>query len=312
MVIHATVGQYTLGRRLGKGTYGQVFEGLKEGSSKSFALKQISYHVTGDFLHLFFREISILKSLNHPGIVEIVDVIVPHNRDHIIIVTPLMDSDLRAFVKQKYSTDRRVPIDVTRKIFAQLVDAVAYCHSVHVWHRDLKPHNVLINWETCTIKIADFGLAKNVTCRLLPPKNPLTHEIVTLGYRAPEVILGCSSYDESIDVWSLGTILFELLAGEPFISSKTEIGTLMEIFEIVGTPSEALIPGCSTWTNFSTEFPKWTPKGSVDRIAVRCAHVPLEIIDVIESMIRIDPKSRISSNQLKNHGWISGICHPIN
>jgi len=305
MVVPVQGCPYILGRRLGKGTYGQVFEGLREGCTKPFALKQIPYHVTGDFLNLFFREISILKSLNHNGIIEVVDVVIPRNKDHIIIVTPLMDSDLRNYVKQRFP-DRKVPIHVTQKIFSQLVDAVAYCHAMHVWHRDLKPHNILIMWETLQIKIADFGLAKNVTSRLIDSKPPLTHEIVTLWYRAPEVILGCSNYDGSIDVWSMGTILFELLAGCSLISSKTEVGTLMEIFELVGTPSEELIPGCSQWPNLSVDFPRWFPEGAAERLAMKCPSVPFEIVCLIESMIRIDSKSRIACHDLKKNVWISG------
>ena len=305
MVVQTDACPYTLGRRLGKGTYGQVFEGFKEGASMAFALKQIPYHVTGDFLHLFFREISILKSLDHPGIVKVVDVVVSNNQDHIYIVTPLMDSDLRAYVKQNFA-DRKVPLDKTRKIFAQLVNAVAYTHSMLVWHRDLKPHNILIDWETCGIKIADFGLAKNVTSRLIGKKAPLTHEIVTLWYRAPEVILGCSSYDGSIDVWSMGTILFELVAGCSLISSNTEVGTLMEIFELVGTPSEEITPGCSSWSDFSPAFPKWSSVGSLERIAVKCPGAPFEIVELIDAMIRINGSSRITCSELKKNTWICG------
>lgn len=299
-------GPYLMGKRLGKGTYGQVFAATRSGSTDRFAMKQIQFHMTDEYLHLFFREISILKSLSHhPGIIKIIDIVVPNKKGTIFLVTELMDSDLRGFVKKMYP-DRRVPVPTTRFLFTQIVSAVAFCHSNHVWHRDLKPHNILIDWTSRRIKLSDFGLAKNVTGRLFGPNAKLTHEIVTLWYRAPEVILGSSDYDGSIDVWSLGSILFELYAGKSLFDSKTEIATLMRIFALVGTPTEENCPGCSAWANFSTSFPAWPHQDSTERFKELCSDVPDILPELVSQMLNINGQKRPSPHDLLANEWIGG------
>jgi serine/threonine protein kinase len=303
MTLKTCVGQYTITKRLGKGTYGQCFEAANR-EGHSVALKRIQYDSVNEYLHLFFREISILKSLSHPGIVKILDVVIPvHDDQQIYIVMELMTSDLRAYVKQNYE-DRRVPLDSLQIIFSQIVSAVAFCHANNVWHRDLKPHNILIDWETLQIKIADFGLAKNINNRIVSSKVPLTHEIVTLWYRAPEVILGCSTYTSAIDVYSLGTVLYELCAGKPMFQGKSEVGTLMEIFALLGTPTESSCPGCSKWPHFSNKFPTWSSETATERIACKLPQSSASLARLIESMVRIDYRTRVTCKELLQDPWI--------
>lgn len=301
-----TIGSYMVTRRLGKGTYGQCFAAVGR-DGVSVALKKIPYDSFDEYLHLFFREISILKSLSHPGVVRVMDVFAPNTVEQIYIVMELMTSDLRAYVKHSYA-DRRVPLDTAQLIFSQMVSAVGYCHSRNVWHRDLKPQNILIDWESTRIKIADFGLAKNVSWRQIPSKVPLTHEIVTLWYRAPEVILGCSTYTSAIDVYSMGTVLFELLAGKSMLTSSTEVGTLIDLFSLLGTPCEDICPGCSAWTYFSDAFPRWSSEGALERIGNKLPPVPNQVIEIIESMVRINALNRVTCNELLTNSFITVLA----
>ena len=101
----------------------------------------------------------------------------------------------------------------------QVMAALLHCYQRRIMHRDLKPCNILIGEDEQTVKLADFGLARSFG---LPLKS-YTHEVVTLWYRAPEVMLGTKIYGTGIDMWSLGCILFEIATGKPLFQGKSEI-----------------------------------------------------------------------------------------
>ena len=93
----------------------------------------------------------------------------------------------------------------------QLLEGIAYCHENHVLHRDLKPQNLLISTKKGELKLADFGLARAFGI----PVNTFSNEVVTLWYRAPDVLLGSRNYSTSIDIWSAGCIFAGLLPDIP-------------------------------------------------------------------------------------------------
>ena len=153
--------RYKLLKPLGKGTYGQVLSATDMDSGDLVAVKRVFFNYLNDYLFLFFREISILKSLNHSSILPIRDV-VSVQEGCIWIITPLYDSDLRSYIRSQYPRNRRVPMEDVRILFYQIVQGTAYCHSMHVLHRDLKPQNILIDHKTKQIRIADFGLSNRI------------------------------------------------------------------------------------------------------------------------------------------------------
>ena len=300
------IGSYLLLEQLGHGTYGQVFSGKHVKTGKKFAIKKILYNVTQEFIFLHFREISILKSLKHASIIEISDVVVPSSLDSdcIYIVFPLYDSDLRMYVKTHFK-DRKVPLGILKDLFVQIVSGISYCHKRKILHRDIKPPNVLVDWKSLKIKICDFGLAKSFIHRTFSNEEgvALTHEIVTLWYRAPEVLLGCQYYDYKIDVWSLGVLLLEMLWGMCPFNGRTEIETLMKIFNLVGTPNRENCPGCTEWEFWSEEYPIWKPEKALSRIKKRdlSSESSEEFLELAESMLRINPKNRIDCEDVLRH-----------
>lgn len=106
------------------------------------------------------------------------------------------------------------------------MEALLHCYQRRIMHRDIKPCNILISEDETTIKLADFGLARTFGL----PLKTYTHEVVTLWYRAPEVILGTHVYSNAIDMWSLGCVFFEMLAAKPLFTGRSEIDQLFKIF----------------------------------------------------------------------------------
>ncbi|EFN50514.1 hypothetical protein CHLNCDRAFT_29032, partial [Chlorella variabilis] len=126
------------------------------------------------------------------------------------------------------------------------------------------PQNLLLDRRRGCVKVADFGLARTIT----PPLRPYTHEasgcglpgVVTLLYRAPEILLGAALYSQPVDVWSLGCVMAELATGEPLFRGDSEIGQLLAIFQVLGTPGEADWPGVSALPDWQGCFPQWRPR----------------------------------------------------
>ena len=140
------------------------------------------------------REIALLKGLKHPNIVELKDVIYEDETLHLVF--EYLEYDIKKYMKEKQKTNgnQGLSLDEVKSFTYQILHGLAYCHAHRVMHRDLKPQNLLVSSDGI-IKLADFGLARAFS---LPVKT-YTHEVVTLWYRAPEVLLGQKQYSPPLD-----------------------------------------------------------------------------------------------------------------
>jgi serine/threonine protein kinase len=161
--------------------------------------------------------------------------------------------DLKKYMK---SQQYKLSAECVKSFTYQMLDGLRWCHSHRIFHRDLKPQNVLVDPKKGSLKLADFGLARAFTV----PLRTYTHEVVTLWYRAPEILLGSKQYSCPVDMWSLGTMIPEMVTGHPMFPGDSEIDEIFKIFRVLGTPNETLWTGVSQLPDFKTNFPKWQPK----------------------------------------------------
>ncbi|KAM0945427.1 putative protein-serine/threonine kinase CMGC-CDK-Pl family [Dioscorea sansibarensis] len=186
-----------------------------------------------------------------------------------------------------------------QKFLYQILDALSYCHSHRVLHRDLKPQNLLIDKRSKSVKLADFGLARGFGL----PVRTFTHEVITLWYRAPEILLGSRHYSTPADVWSVGCILAEMVNMRPLFPGDSEIDELFKIFSVLGTPDEESWPGVTSLPDFKAAFPKWSPKS----LATVVPKLDAAGVDLLSKMLVISPIKRITAREALQHEYFKDI-----
>lgn len=185
-----------------------------------------------------------------------------------------------------------------KRLLLQLTSGVAYLHDNWILHRDLKTSNLLLN-NRGQLKIADFGMARYVGDP--PPK--LTQLVVTLWYRAPELLLGTKTYDGAVDMWSVGCIFGELLTREPLLQGKNEVDQVTKIFELCGVPSEETWPGFRRLPNArSLRLPKTAlTTGSV--IRARFPNLTTAGAGLLNDLLALDPSRRPTAKEMLQHDY---------
>jgi len=284
--------------KLGEGTYGVVFKAIDKRTQEIVALKRIRLDQEEEGIPpTSIREISILKELKHPSVVELKEVI--NSQGKLTLVFEYLNTDLKKYLD---STNNMLSPNLVKSYAYQIIAGLCYCHCHRIIHRDMKPQNLLLN-KTGQIKLCDFGLARAFT---IPLRN-YTHEVVTLWYRAPEILLGSKFYSLPVDIWSTGAIIAEMVSKKPLFPGDSEIDELYRIFRVLGTPTEETWKGVSDLPTYSTSFPNFRKKklseiiGSTD---------PL-LIDLIEKMLVYDPAGRISAKDALDHPYFDDLTQDV-
>ena len=201
-------GELREGLKIGEGTYGVVYKARSLRDDSMVALKRIRLDQDDEGVpSTAIREISLLKELRHENVVSLLEVI--HEETKLYLVFEYLDLDLK---KHMDSTPHVLNDRMVVKGYVyQMCAGIAFCHSHRVLHRDLKPQNLLIDTTNNVLKLADFGLARAFGI----PVRAYTHEVVTLWYRSPEILLGVRRYSTPVDVWSIGCIFAEMINQSP-------------------------------------------------------------------------------------------------
>ena len=190
----------------------------------------------------------------------------------------------------------------TKTLMHQLISGTNYLHNNYILHRDLKTSNLLLS-NRGELKIADFGMARYTSS---PPPSNLTQLVVTLWYRAPELLLGTTVYDSTIDVWSIGCIFAELLTRKPlFQDVRNEVGALSSILKLLGMPTNDSWPDFRSLPNARALVPVLSTtkssKGSLRPDSF--PHLTSAGMDVLSSCLTLDPSHRLSASTLLRHDY---------
>ncbi|XP_051193947.1 cyclin-dependent kinase G-1 [Lolium perenne] len=284
---------------INEGTYGIVSRAEDMETGETVALKKVKMENEREGFPLTsLREINILLSFHHPSIVDVKEIVVGSG-DSTYMVMEYMEHDLKAVMetmKQPYSQSE------VKCLMLQLLEGVKYLHDNWVIHRDLKTSNILLN-NRGELKICDFGLSRQYGS----PLKPYTQLVVTLWYRAPELLLGATEYSTAIDMWSMGCIMAELLTKKPLFDGKRDIDQLSKIFKMLGTPNEGIWPGYSKLPGAKAKFPKQPYNKLREKFPAVSFTGGLTLseagFDLLNRMLTYDPETRISADAALKHEW---------
>ncbi|KAI5863154.1 kinase-like protein [Durotheca rogersii] len=302
-----------------EGAYGLVSRARESKTGKVVALKRLKLDSIdrNGFPETALREIQILKDCSHRNIVNLHEVVVSESSDddnnynsknaptrhhprrrpglkNVFLVLEFLEHDLMSVLG-----DMPEPflISEIKALLHQLASGVGYLHDHWILHRDLKTSNLLLN-NRGQLKIADFGMARYVG----DPPPHLTQLVVTLWYRAPELLLGAREYGSAVDMWSVGCIFAELITREPLLQGKNEVDELSRIFELCGLPTEDTWPGFRRLPNArSLRLPKTTAANTGSVVRARFPTLTNAGAALLAALLSLDPDRRPSARQVLDH-----------
>lgn len=300
MNIEAFKNKYNLQEKLGSGTYGSVYLATtKTKIEQKVAVKFFNQlndkkmkYVEIDYTSM--REAAILKSLDHPNIVKLKEII--FNQKGFAMIFEYCPLNLRQFIKRNPS----IKDSELKSLSRQIISGMNYLHSSCILHRDLKPDNILLDPKD-VIKLADFGLAR----QLAQPFREYSNSILTLYYRAPELCYGETQYSLGVDMWSIGCTLAEIVLGEPLFKSISEVDLLFSIHATLGKPSEddaEMFREISKRKGAKITMPNIKQTRTVRGLLKDKAHEGF--IDMIERILRYDPQARPTCAELLKHPYL--------
>ncbi|CAA0834026.1 Protein kinase superfamily protein [Striga hermonthica] len=303
--------EFTILNKVGEGTYGIVYRARRRSTGQIVALKKVKTSTaTADD-----SEVEILSSLNpHPSITRLEQVAVS-SRGPVFTVMEYVEHEVRALLagtmKQPFSPSE------AKCLMLQLLLGLNHLHQNRVLHRDLKTSNLLYN-NRGELKICDFGLA----CRAHGPSGdsvPHTQQVVTLWYRAPELLLGARSYSTAIDMWSAGCIMAELLLGKPLFDGNTEIDQLAKIYGVLGTPDDRIWPGFSELPGIGPNKVRFLigqrQNKSLKQLFPKMSFIGSPTLsdtglDLLNGLLTYHPKRRMKAGEALAHRWFREVPLP--
>lgn len=291
--------------RIEEGTYGVVYRAKDRRTGDIVALKKLKMEREKEgFPITSLREINTLLKAQHPNIVTVREIVVGSNMDKIYIVMDYVEHDLKVLMEHMTQGFR---IGEVKTLMIQLLRAVDHLHDNWILHRDLKASNLLLS-NKGILKVGDFGLAREYGS----PLKSYTPIVVTLWYRAPELLLGTKEYSTPIDLWSVGCVFAELLTMKPLFPGKSEIDQINRIFKELGTPSDKIWPGPPSYSELPavkkmtfTEYPFNNLRNKFG------AYLTDKGFDLLNRFLTYDPKRRIAAADALNHEYFNESPLPV-
>lgn len=296
--------RYTDLNYISEGAYGVVVSAFDNKNRHRVAIKKISPFEHQTYCQRTLREIRILTRFSHENIIDIRDIISAPSVDlmrDVYIVQCLMETDLHHVIRAHQMTGEHICY-----FLYQILRGLKYIHSANVLHRDLKPSNLLINGN-CDLKICDFGLAR-VARPELDDAGLLTEYVATRWYRAPEIMLNSRGYSKSIDIWSVGCILAEMISGRAIFPGKHYLDQLQLILQVLGSPRREELdwirnPRARDYLISLERSPRipWArryPTGSP------------QALELLDQMLTMNPNDRIDVDKALAHPYFEAYIDP--
>ncbi|XP_029456970.1 mitogen-activated protein kinase 12-like [Rhinatrema bivittatum] len=281
-------------KAVGSGAYGAVCSAMDQLTKEKVAIKKL-YRPFQSLLHArrAYRELRLLKHINHENVICLLNVFTPDESLEIFqtfyLVMPFMAQDLGQIMKTQELTQ-----NMAIYFLYQILRGLQYIHSAGIVHRDLKPSNLGVN-ENGELKILDFGLARQTG-------NEMTGYVVTRWYRAPEVILSWMHYTQTVDIWSVGCILAEMLTGHILFPGGDYFDELNKIIEITGSPQPSLINKMQS--KDAQTYMKALPKKEKKNLKQIFPTISRTAADLLEKMLVLDPEERITAKESLSHAYL--------
>ncbi|XP_070764139.1 mitogen-activated protein kinase 12 [Enoplosus armatus] len=272
-------------KQVGTGAYGTVCSAGDSRTGTKVAIKKLYRPFQSElFAKRAYRELRLLKHMKHENVIGLLDVFTADlyvDRFHdFYLVMPFMGTDLGKLMKlQKLSQEK------IQYLVYQMLKGLKYIHSAGIIHRDLKPGNLAIN-QDCELKILDFGLARQAD-------SEMTGYVVTRWYRAPEVILSWMHYTQTVDIWSVGCIMAEMLQEKPLFKGSDHLDQLTEIMKVTGTPTQDFISKLES--EDAKSYIKSLPKVEKKDLQKVFSTTNPQAVSVLERMLLLDPESRVTA-----------------
>lgn len=283
--------KYTIDREVGRGAFGAVYLAHVKSSGRMVAIKTMRRSKRTGIDWTALREVRLLLELKHPNVVELVDVFAL--ADSMNMVMEFCPFDLGHVIERKtvLLTEEQIKAYIKMSFTGLLA-----IHERWVLHRDIKPDNLLVGMDR-QVKVADLGLAATFG----EPDTEDSYKVVTLPYRAPELLFGAREYGVGVDTWAMGCVMAEMMIRRIFLPGANEEDQLAKIFYYFGTPTEKEWPKMASLHKFVL-FENKPPRPLKE---VFGAAYSADALDLVAALLRVNPANRLSAKDALQHRWFS-------
>lgn len=286
---------------VGEGAYGVVLKCRNKESNEIVAIKKFKESDDNEVLmKTTQREVKILRMLKHNNIVSLIEAF--RRKQKLYLVFEYVEKNLLEVLE---SQPNGLDPDLVKCFIYQLVQAIHWCHSNFVMHRDIKPENLLINTQTKTMKLCDFGFARIVS---QSSHHNLTDYVATRWYRAPELLLGATNYTFTVDIWAIGCIMGEITDGQPLFPGESEIDQLYLVQKIIGSLTPDHVELFMSNNRFAgLKFPDFSKPETLQKKYV--GKMSKRAINFMKAMLSMEPLDRPTSLECLSNPYFDDITN---
>lgn len=277
--------------QVGEGTYGKVYKAVNLNTNNMVALKRLRLETERDGVPITaVREIKLLQNLRHKNIVQLQEMMIEQNQFYMVF--EYADHDLAGLLS---IPDLKLSVGNIKYMFRQAVEGLAFIHHRGVLHRDIKGSNILVTGAG-HVKLADFGLARSINTFTRPEDAMYTNRVITLWYRPPELLLGATHYDGSVDVWGMGCLLMEFFTRSAIFQGNEEVAQLLNIYKTMGTPDKCGWTQAESLPWYNMLAPTRPLSSRFDEAYEACA--PPIVLQLAKEMLSMNPTNRPTAKEV--------------